>query len=256
LTPSSCSAIVETLWAGVTPRTRVIFLSHIAAFSALLFPIAEICRRAKSEGIITFIDGAHAPGHIPLNMTALDADVYVGACHKWLCAPKGAGFAYAHPRIQNCIVESLVQSRQCDMASLTTLAPEGIAQFVPNYQPQGTRDPSAFLTVPTAIQFQAEHDWDAQRRRCHALASQTRARIDALTGLAPLSPDSPEFFGQMVSIRLPDNRVEAIRREFAARNIVGLILHVHGQSLLRVSYQAYNSQDDADQLVEAVSRGL
>lgn len=241
---TSVEDFVEAFWAGVTDRTRIIFISHIAAFSALIFPIEEICRRAKKAGIFTFIDGAHAPSQIPLDLAALDADVYVGACHKWMCAPKGAGFAYAHPRIQEYIVEALVKSRQGD-----TAPPEGIAQFVPNYQQQGTRDPSAFLSVPAAIQFQAEHDWDAQRRRCHALASQTRARIDALTGLESLSPDSTEFYGQMVSIRLSEDRVDAIRREFTARNIVGVILQINGQCLLRVSYQAYNDQADADVLV-------
>ena len=84
------------------------------------------------------------------------------------------------------------------------LPPEGIAQFVPNYQQQGTRDPSAFLSVPAAIQFQAEHDWDSQRQRCHILASQTRERINALTGMESISPDSDAFFSQMVSIRIPD----------------------------------------------------
>jgi len=242
---------VEAFWAGVTDRTSIIFISHIAAFSALIFPVEEICRRAKEAGIFTFIDGAHAPSQIPLDLNALDADVYIGACHKWLCAPKGAGFAYAHPRVQPRIVEALVKSRQ-----RKTPPPEGIPQFVPKYQSQGTRDPSAFLSVPAAIQFQAEHDWDAQRQRCHALASQTRERINALTGLGSLSPDSDAFFGQMVSIRIPEERVDAIRSAFNARNIVGVILHVHDQLLLRVSYQAYNSQDDEDMLVEAVAQGL
>lgn len=247
----SVNDFVEAFWSGVTERTRIIFLSHIAAFSALIFPIAEICQKAREAGILTFIDGAHAPSQIPLDLTALDADVYVGACHKWMCAPKGSGFAYAHPRIQERIVEALVKSRQGH-----TLLPEGISQFVPKYQQQGTRDPSAFLTVPTAIKFQAEHDWDEQRQRCHVLANQTRARINELTGLESISPDSDAFFGQMVSIRLPDARIDAIRQEFIARNIVGVILNVHDEFLLRVSYQAYNSQEDADLLIAAVAQGL
>ena len=248
---TSAAEFVEAFWAGVTERTRIIFISHIAAFSALIFPVAEICRRAREAGILTFIDGAHALSQIPLDLAALDADIYVGACHKWLCSPKGAGFAYAHPRGHSKIVEALVESRQRKVPP-----PEELAPFVPNYQPQGTRDPAAFLSVPAAIQFQAEHDWDAQRRRCHALASQTRSRINALTGLPPLSPDSTEFFGQMVSIRIPESRIDAIRHEFVVRNIMGVALRAHDQALVRVSYQAYNSQDDADLLVEAVAQGI
>jgi isopenicillin-N epimerase len=243
---------VEAFWAGVTSRTRIIFLSHIAAFSALIFPVAEICRRAREAGILTFIDGAHAPSQLPLDLAALDADVYVGACHKWLSAPKGAGFAYAHPRAQLHLSEALVESRACPPDGREV--PE--RPFMPNYQPQGTRDPSAFLSVPAAIDFQAGHDWDAQRARCHALASQTRARITAMTGLAPLSPDSPAYFSQMVSIPMPDGYNEAIWRELKARDIVTVLLHVHDRWLLRVSYQAYNSQDDADQLVAAVAAAL
>ena len=102
---------VETFWKGVSERTRIIFISHIAAFSAIIFPIQEICRRAQEAGILTIIDGAHAISQILLDMAVLDADVYIGACHKWLCSPKGAGFAYAHPRIQPYLVDAFVNSR-------------------------------------------------------------------------------------------------------------------------------------------------
>ncbi len=243
---------VDALWAGVTPRTRILFLSHIAAFSALIFPVEEVCRRARQAGIMTFIDGAHAPGHIALNLTALDVDIYVGACHKWLCAPKGTGFLYAHPRVQAELAAPLVESRPG--AAATTTARSG--DFVPGYQQQGTHDPSAFLTVPVAIRFQREHNWEAQRTRCHSLASQSRARIGEMTGLAPLSPDSLAYFGQMISIPAPVDRADAISQAFRARNIVTVMLHSHDRLLLRVSYQAYNTQDDADRYVEAVQEGL
>lgn len=250
----SSADIVEALWAGVNERTRILFFSHIAAFTALTLPANELCRRARKAGILTFIDGAHVPGHIPLDLSALDADIYVGACHKWMCAPKGAGFAYAHPDIQDRLVAPHAKSR--GWADDRLRGPNGESLFVPFYQAQGTRDPAAFLSVPSAIAFQREHGWDEQRRRCHALASQTRERIHALTGLAPLCPDSTEFFGQMVGMLIPEEHEEAVRRELAERRIVVVLLRVNGRLVLRVSYQAYNSQEDADLLVEAVAAGL
>jgi len=248
---TSPGEFVDALWAGVTDRTRVIFLSHISFTCSLIFPVAEVCRRARAAGIMTVIDGAHAPSQVPLDLAALDADIYLGACHKWLCAPKGSGFAYAHPRVHELLTESLIlgSSRRGD-------AQPGPGQYVPQYQYQGTRDPAALLTVPDAIRFQAEHNWDAQRARCHALASQTLTRITELTQLPPLSPDSETYYSQLVSIPLPTERVSAISREMSERNILAPILSTHDRSLARVSYQAYNSQADADAMVRAVEVAL
>ena len=80
---------VEDFFKGLTDKTKAIFISHITSTTALIFPVKEIVEAAKAKGLFTMVDGAHVPGHIDLNIAELDADVYVGACHKWMCTPKG-----------------------------------------------------------------------------------------------------------------------------------------------------------------------
>ncbi|MFL5919030.1 MAG: aminotransferase class V-fold PLP-dependent enzyme, partial [Gaiellaceae bacterium] len=92
--------IVETVWSAVGPRTRVLYLSHHTSSTALTLPVAELCRRARERGIVTVVDGAHVPGHFPLDLRELDVDFYAANCHKWLCAPKGAGFLYVRRELQ------------------------------------------------------------------------------------------------------------------------------------------------------------
>jgi isopenicillin-N epimerase len=241
---------VDTFWAGVTDRTRVIFLSHITSPTALTFPVQEICHRAREAGLLSIVDGAHALGQIPLNLEALGADVYTGAAHKWLCAPKGSAFLYVRREIQE-LLEPLIVSWGWESER-----PSG-SQFVDYHEWQGTRDLAAFLSVPAAIEFQAQYDWAAVRQRCRALASETRRRLDALTGLDPICPDSPEWFTQMFVARLPPVDLDRLKgRLYDEYRIEVPLRKWNGQPLIRVSFQAYNSQADADALVDALAQLL
>ena len=85
---------IEEFFKGVSDKTKAICISHITSATALIFPVKEICDIAKAKGLFTIVDGAHVPGHIPLNIEELNPDVYTGACHKWMCAPKGCSFLY------------------------------------------------------------------------------------------------------------------------------------------------------------------
>ncbi len=239
---TDANAIVDALWQGVTPKTRVIFLSHITSATALIMPLQQICQRAREAGIMTIVDGAHAPGQMDLDLQALGADVYSGNCHKWLCAPKGSAFVTVRPDYQDQVVP-LVVGWGWDAEAFTR-----------RHHWQGTRDAAAMLAVPDAIDFLQAHDWGSVRARCHQLASETRARISALTGLAPLSDDAPQWFGQMVALPLPAGTDGKALQErlYQDYKIEVPATHHNGQAHLRVSFQGYNSQADADALLNAL----
>jgi len=237
---------VETFWAGVTGRTRIIFISHLTSPTALILPVQAICRRAREAGILTIVDGAHAPGQIPLNLSELGADLYTGACHKWLCAPKGSAFLYARREVQ-ARLDPLVVSWGWENDT-----PSG-SQFVDHHQWQGTRDIAAFLATPAAIQFQAEHHWEAVRAGCHALAREARRQINELTGLPALCPDSSEWFGQMAAVRLPPVDVETLKtRLYDDYRVEVPVFKWNDQPILRFSFQGYNSAADVEALVRAL----
>lgn len=236
----SAEEIVDAVWAGVGPRTRVLFLSHHTSGTALTLPVEELCRRARDRGIRTVVDGAHAPGHLPVDLRALDVDYYAGNCHKWLCAPKGAGFLYVRRELQRD-VHPLVISWGYDGDD---------PSFRSRHEQQGTRDPSAYLTVPAAIEWQLAHDWDAVRERCHELARRARNEL----GLEPLAPDSPDFYRQMVSLRLPEQAPQDLQERLYAEHRIEVPIFEHGAGrLIRASFQGYNGPDDLDRLRTALA---
>ena len=248
---STQAEFVEYFLAGITPQTKVIFLSHITSLTALIFPVEEICKRAREMNILTIIDGAHAPGQISLDLEAINPDVYTGACHKWLCAPKGSAFLYAHPDIQNRL-DPLVVSWGYESEN------PGPSQFIDYHEWQGTRDLAAFLAVPRAIQYQADNQWNSVRQRCHELALKAQSQIDSLTGLPAISPPSSQWFQQMVSVRLPPEiDPESLKNHLHDEyQIEVMALLWQDQPYLRVSFQAYNLETDLDALLTALEKYL
>ena len=244
---------VEDFWNCVTPRTKVIFLSHITSATATTFPVARICRRAREKGIVTIIDGAHAPGQIPLNLTEIDADFYAGNCHKWMCAPKGTAFLSVHRGVQKRLDPTVVS---------WGWTPE--SSFVERHAWQGTRDIASFLSIPVAIDFQAEHEWDAVRQRCHELARFTRRTLADHLGVDPLVPDHADWFTQMIATPIPRNRCgewsqdelqRRLREEHRIEIPITKWTEVDGREhyAVRASFQGYNTRSDADALIAAIA---
>lgn len=248
---TSQDVFVESFWRGVTPHTRVIFLSHLTSPTATIFPIEAIIQRARANDILTIIDGAHVSGQLPLNLDSLGPDFYGGNLHKWLCAPKGAGFLYAHPNVQH-LLKPLVVSWGYEPEVSSGSA------FIDQNEWWGTRDVAAFLTVPAAIQFQQDHDWVKVRGACHELAVETRERIHRLTKLNPLHPDPEVWFAQMCVASLPaDTDIVALKaRLYDEFRIEIPLIEWHGNKLIRLSVQGYNSRRDMDALMKALKNLL
>lgn len=242
--------VVAAVWSGVTPRTKVLFLSHITAGTAAILPVERLIARARERGIWTVVDGAHAPGQIPLDLHALGVDFYGGNCHKWLSAPKGAGFLYARRDLQP-LLKPLVVSwgwRAHD---------PGPSRFVDEQERQATKDIAAYLSVPAAIQFQTEHDWPWVRAECHQLARMARQRIGALTGLPDLVADSPAWYAQMAAIPLPPVDVAALKTRLYDEERIEVVIGTwRDRARLRISAQGYTTGADVDHLVAALARLL
>jgi isopenicillin-N epimerase len=238
--------IIDDFFKGLTDKTKVVFIGQITSATALILPVKEICEIAKAKGLLTIVDGAHVAGHIPLNLAELQADIYTGACHKWMCAPKGCSFLYVKKEFQK-MLDPLVISWGYD-----SLTPSH-SQFLDYHQKQGTSDYSAYLTVPKAIQFLKENNWPAVAAACRELAQKNYARFCALVGSKPLCPVTDEFLGQMCSIPIKTSAPEKLHDLLFDKYKIEIpVMMQNGSYYIRYTIQAFNSQQDLDHLYNSL----
>jgi isopenicillin-N epimerase len=245
---SSAEEIVEQFWQGVTSQTKAIYLSHITSSTALQLPVEAICARARGRGILTIIDAAHSPGQIPVDLQTLGADIVFGNCHKWMLAPKGSAFLYARREVQE-----LIQPLVVSWGTYPAPEIETGSRFIDILQWTGTKDPSAALSVPRAIEFMQEHDWEDVRRECRKLLRQALLRICDLTDLPPLYPLDSDFYSQMGIAPLPPCDLPLLKsRLYDEFKIEVPLVQWQDRQFIRISIQAYNDQADVDVLVAAL----
>ena len=243
----SKESFIEQFWKGYTNKTKAIFISQITSSTAMKLPVKEICEMAKEKGLLTIVDGAHVPAHAPLNLAELKADIFTGACHKWMMTPKGCSFLYVNKQLQH-LFDPLVISWGYESA-----APSH-SQFLDFHQLQGTRDFSAFLTVPKAIEFMNENNWQQVSADCCQIVRNNYERFCDLLGSAPLCPVNDDFLGQMCSIPIKTNEPEKLQRHlFEKYRIEVPIMRHENYTFLRFSIQAFNSQYDLDKLYNALT---
>lgn len=239
-------SFLDNFFQGLTPKTKAIFISHITSSTALIFPVKEICEYAKSKGILSIVDGAHTPGHIDLDLNTLGADIYTGACHKWMMAPKGCSFLYVRKELQH-LFDPLIISWGYNAAKPSH------SQFLDYHQMQGTRDISAFLTLPKCVDFMKENNWKEVSKQCKSLVQSNAHRFCDLMESKPLAPLSEEFIGQMFSIEIKTAEPEKLQQTLYQKYKIEIPVMPHGDKVfLRYSINAFNTQEDLDTLYDAL----
>lgn len=251
---TSEAQFTKAVIAGMTERTKVLFLSHITSPTALLFPIEAAIAEARRRGIWSVIDGAHTPGHIPLALDELGADFYAGNCHKWMMAPKGSAFLHARPEVQHLINPLVISHGWTDKSKEPgARGAFGNSPFIDELEMQGTRDPSPWLAVTAALDFRRANGWTGVQEHCQALAQDTAHRLALLTGLTPLS--SPPFSApQMVAMPIPECDTDQLKLDLLDKyNIEIPVFKWQDTCICRLSVQGYNSKPQMDLLLQALT---
>jgi len=242
-------AVIDAIVAAITPRTRIFVVSHITSPTAITLPVAAICRALRERGVAICIDGPHAIAQVPLRLESLGCDFYTASCHKWLSAPFGSGFLWVAPQHH-----AEVQPSTMSWGRLQPRRPESWSdEFVWS----GTRDPSAGLTVPTAIEWIESIGLERFREQSHALAQLTRHRLTELFGTTPLVADDPQWYTSMAHFPLPGGAYETLQRSLWEQfGIEVPVVHWKEQWFIRVSCHLYNEPEHIDRLVAALEKLL
>jgi isopenicillin-N epimerase len=255
--------VADAVLRRATEQTRLALLDHITSPTAVVFPIAEIVRRLSGRGIDTLVDGAHGPGMVPVDVRQIGAAYYAGTCHKWLCAPKGAGFLYVRPDRQAEIEPPVISH------GYNSPRP-GYGRFQTAVDWTGTDDPTPCLCVGEAIRFLSglcEGGIAGLMRRNHALAVAARSLLCERLGVEPVGPES--MIGCTAAVRLPDDQSlptdanplpgfghplhRALRERFKIEVPV-YYWPAAPQKLLRISAQAYNTLAQYERLAAALQQ--
>ena len=237
---------IEQFFKGLTSKTKMVFISHITSTTGLRLPVEEICAIAKLKGLLTFVDGAHAPAQVPINLETLQADIYTGACHKWMLTPKGSSFLYVKKELQH-LFDPLIISWGYKSAFPSN------SQFLDYHQLNGTRDYSAFLTIPTAIQFMQNNDWKTVSKNCRELTKANANSICNILKSQLLAPINDDFLVQLCSTPIKTTEPEKLKQLLYDKYKIEVPVMRHFDKVyLRYSIQAFNTQQDLDILLRAL----
>jgi len=239
----SAEQVIQALLQGVTGNTRLLIISHITSPTGIILPVQEVCQAFRERGIAVAIDGPHAPAQVDLRLDELGCDFYTASCHKWLGAPLGTGFCFAHPDWHDHMRPPLKSWGRLLPALPQTWSDEFIWS--------GTRDPTPYFSIPAAIELMQSIGLENFRRRAYWLAGYARQQLCELTGQTPLAPDS--WYGCMAHVPLPSGDHSRLQEQLWARNGIEVpIIDFEGRWFVRTSSHLYNHRDQYDTLVRAL----
>jgi isopenicillin-N epimerase len=259
---SSPGEIVDAVVGRVTGRTKLLLIDHVTSATGLIFPMEEIVRSLAERGIDTLVDGAHAPGMLPLRLDDLGAAYYTGNCHKWMCTPKGSAFLHVRkdrqPLIRPLAISHGANSQRTDRS-----------RFRLEFDFTGTNDPTPFLSIPDAIAFFetiVPGGWEEVRSRNRGLALRGRAILEEALSIPAPAPE--EMLGSLAAVPLPPRRdgvelppmsLDPLSRDFFEKHRIETLVSVWPRSperVLRVSAQLYNEEAQFQTLARALKELL
>ncbi|QDU60982.1 Isopenicillin N epimerase [Planctomycetes bacterium Pan216] len=247
--------IVDRFRRVLKPETRALFFSHVTSPSGLVMPAKRLCALARQRGILSLVDGAHAPGMLDLDLAEIGADFYGGNGHKWFMAPVGVGFLHVHESVKATLRPFMTSwGWKFDPERPDDDSGWGASYWARQFEFQGTTDRSPQMVIPEVIAFRDSIGEEAIRRRSRELASHARARLLEV-GWSPATSDHPELSGALVTCDVPkvdalrtrewfwnEGRVEMVASSGASRHFV------------RMSTAWFVTTDEIDQAVELISR--
>lgn len=250
----SPSDVVDAVLEKISPRTRLLLIDHVTSITGMRLPVEALVPQVQKLGVEVLVDGAHAPGMLELKLEALGADYYTGNCHKWMCTPKGSALLHVAPRHQGKILPLTVGHGH-------NAARTDKSRFQLEFALMATADPSAFLSVPAALQFVRDEvpgGWAGMRATNHARVRDARRRLLSELGATPVCPE--EMLGALATVTLPpevapgESAGQLMARLFEQNRIEVPVwpFPAAPSRALRISAQVYNPPEDYEQLLQAL----
>jgi isopenicillin-N epimerase len=243
--------IIDAACRAMTTRTRLFFFSHVLSPTGLVLPARELCAEARRRGIVTVIDGAHAPAFLALDLATIPCDFYAGNCHKWLLAPIGSGFLSFAPEVADRL-EPLQVSWGYQGGSGAVDEPDefGSTPRLRRLEFEGTRDICPWLAVPAAIDFQSALGFEVIRSRMSELVGHVRQRLGWLPAA---TPEHPDLSGAMMAFELPAGTDPVkLRAGLWRRRIEVNVVERPDRLLVRTSTHFFNTFEEIDRLADAL----